>query len=60
MTPDYYYDLATGEISQGKVRGAATRMGPYAGREEAEHALAVAQARNEQWEAADRAWDDDE
>ena len=50
MTAEYYYDLATRDIIQGKVRGAATRMGPYPTRE----------ARNEQWEAEDRAWEDDE
>lgn len=60
MTGQYYYDLGTGEITQGKVRGAANRMGPYDSREEAEQALAAAAARNEAWEAEDRAWEDEE
>ncbi|HLS49674.1 MAG TPA: hypothetical protein VK024_06740 [Actinomycetaceae bacterium] len=60
MTGDYYYDLATGEITRGKVRGATNRMGPYDTREEAEQALAAAAQRNEAWEAEDRAWEDDD
>ncbi len=32
---------------------AKDRLGPYATREEAEHALEIARRRNEEWDAAD-------
>lgn len=60
MSEGYYYDLATGRVVEGKVRSAATRMGPYATREEAEQALAGAQDRNEEWQEADRVWQGEE
>lgn len=49
----WYYDLATGEATQGKVTGWENRMGPYGSRGEAEAALARAKARNESWDAQD-------
>jgi hypothetical protein len=33
---------------------AKDRLGPYASREEAEHAIEIAQRRNEEWDAQDR------
>ena len=49
----WYYDTATGEAVQGKVKNWENRMGPYATRAEAEAALARAKARNEAWDAED-------
>lgn len=49
----WYYDVATGEATKGKVTGWENRMGPYATRGEAEAALAKAKARNEAWDAQD-------
>lgn len=50
----WFYDLATGEVSQGKKSGWENRMGPYATESEAREALARAARRNEEAEAQDR------
>ncbi|BAU96561.1 hypothetical protein N24_2299 [Corynebacterium suranareeae] len=52
----WYYDLSTGEVSQGKTPGFENRMGPYDTEEEARHAISIASARTH---AADR-WDEEE
>lgn len=52
----WYYDLATGEVTQGKVSGFENRMGPYDSAEEARRAIEIAAARTE---AADD-WDEDD
>ena len=54
----FYYNPATGEVSQGKVESWDNRMGPYDTREEAEHALEKAAERNKQAEAQDEEDDD--
>ncbi|MBK5250259.1 MAG: methionine aminopeptidase [Actinomycetales bacterium] len=63
-TPDpsqaFYYNLETGQVEQGYVSDWTDRMGPYATHAEAADALGRAAARNEAWEAQDRAWNDDE
>lgn len=51
----WYFDTATGEVSEGKVSGWDNRMGPYATEDEARHALDIARQRTE---AADD-WDED-
>ncbi len=51
----WYFDTATGEVTQGKTSGWDSRMGPYATRAEAERALTTARERTE---AADE-WDED-
>lgn len=58
--PEFYYNLSTGEVEEGKVHGATNRMGPYASAEEAAHALARAEARNEEWAEEDEAWEDEQ
>ena len=55
---EFYYNLETGEVEEGRVSEGLKLMGPYATREEAERALARARARNQEWEDADREWDD--
>lgn len=52
---DWYYDVRTKTVSQGKESGALDRMGPYPDRESAERAIAIAAERNK---AADKADDD--
>ena len=52
--PDWWVDLATGQVEKGRQSPAAQRMGPYATREAAEHAFERARERNEAWEAEDR------
>ncbi|MFD1505228.1 SPOR domain-containing protein [Georgenia yuyongxinii] len=56
---EFYYNLATGEVEEGKVHGATNRMGPYPTPEAARAALRQAEERNEKWDAADAAWEED-
>ncbi|MEY8566638.1 SPOR domain-containing protein [Corynebacterium sp.] len=51
----WYFDTASGEVTQGKSSGWDSRMGPYDSREAAEHALQIARERTK---AADE-WDED-
>ena len=62
MTHDteWYYNLVTGQVEQYEGGKAVDRLGPYASREEAQHALEQAQARNEAWENDPRYRDADE
>ena len=53
----WYYDTSTGQVTQGAESGWNNRMGPYATREEAEHAIEIAKARNEAADAYDEAED---
>lgn len=57
---EYWVDLATGSVEQGRSSPAAQRMGPYPTREAAQHAFDTAAARNEAWDEEDRRWDDDD
>lgn len=52
----WYYDLSTGEVTQGKTSGFENRMGPYDSEAEARGAIDIAAARNE---TADD-WDDED
>ena len=52
----WYYDLSTGEVTQGKGTGFKNRMGPYETQAEARNALEIAKGRND---AADT-WDEPE
>lgn len=56
---EFWVNLATGEVEQGRLSPAAQRMGPYPTRAAAEHAFEQAEARNQAWDEADRAWNDD-
>ena len=58
--PEYYYNLSTGRVEEGKQSSGLDRMGPYATRGEAEQALQIAQERNEAADEAERAWDADD
>ena len=53
---EFYYNLTTGQVEEGKVAGWSSRMGPYPTAEAARHAMEQAQARNEEWDAEDAAW----
>lgn len=48
MSEQWWFDTETGQVSNEKISGWETRMGPYDTREEAEHALQIAKERNEQ------------
>lgn len=54
----FYFNPASGEVTQGKVGSWDDRMGPYDTREEAERALEIAAERNKRAEAQDEADDD--
>ena len=58
MATEYYYNLSTGDVEEGRQSYASNRMGPYATREEAAHAFARAKERNKKWEADDEEWED--
>lgn len=49
----YYYDVSTGEVVQGLTHSWQHRMGPYATRAEAEHALQTARERTCSWDEED-------
>lgn len=53
---DFYYNLETGEVEEGRLSEGLHRMGPYASREDAMRALSRARDRNLKWEEEDRAW----
>lgn len=54
----YYYNLSTGAVEEGRQSRGEDLMGPYDTREEAQHALQIAAARNEEWEQEDKEWKD--
>lgn len=54
----WYYDLSTGEVTQGKKAGFKNRMGPYETQAEARSALDIAQGRNEIADSWDEPEDD--
>jgi hypothetical protein len=49
----WWYCLKHGTVEQGPGCPGKDRLGPYATREEAEHALDRVHERNEEWDAAD-------
>lgn len=59
-TPEnqWYFDLSTGEVSQGKKASWDDRMGPYDTESEAHDALKVSRARTAAADAEDRDEDD--
>ena len=50
---EYFYNIRTREVEEGRLSDWSQLMGPYATREEAQDALEKARARNEAWEAQD-------
>lgn len=52
----FYYNIQTGQVEEGLVSDWTKRIGPYATREEAEHALDIAAQRSASWDEADRRW----
>ena len=51
--PQFYYNVATHQVEEGKVSGWTDRMGPYPTREAAAKALDTAAARVQRWQAED-------
>jgi hypothetical protein len=58
MADRYFYCLDHNTVESEDGCRAADRLGPYATREEAEHALEKVQQRNEEWDN-DPKWNDD-
>lgn len=50
---EYFYDVATGTVTEGRTTGWENRMGPYPTREAAEAALEIARARSAAWDEED-------
>ncbi|MFC0674244.1 SPOR domain-containing protein [Brachybacterium hainanense] len=54
---EFYFNVATGQVEEGRQSPGTELMGPYASRAEAERALESAAARNKAWDEEDAAWD---
>jgi len=50
---EYFYNIRTHEVEEGRQSDWSQLMGPYATREEARQALERARARNDAWDAQD-------
>lgn len=55
--PPWYWSLEHSRVEGPDGDPNASRLGPYATREEAERALDSARSRSEKWDEADRRWD---
>ena len=56
---EFWVNTATGEVEEGRQSPGLQRMGPYPTREAAQQAFDLAAERNEEWDEADRRWNDD-
>jgi hypothetical protein len=54
---EWFYCVRHNKVEEGPECRALDRLGPYASRAEAEHALETARERNQQWES-DPQWND--
>lgn len=54
---EFYYNLSTKQVEEGRQSPATELMGPYASHEAAQHALSIAEGRNEQWDEAEADWE---
>ncbi len=55
MAEEFYYNVESGEVEQGKVSTWTHLMGPYPTREAAQRALETARSRTAAWEQEERA-----
>lgn len=53
---EYYYNIRSGQVEQGRQSHGDDLMGPYASMEEASRALEIARDKTEKWDEEDRAW----
>ncbi|WP_193104619.1 SPOR domain-containing protein [Brachybacterium sp. FME24] len=56
---EFYYNLSTGRVEEGRQSPVNDLMGPYSTPEQAQQALTIAADRNEKWEQEDDAWEGD-
>lgn len=55
---EFYYNLSTGSVEEGRQSPGSELMGPYPSRAQAQQALTTAAARNEKWDEDDEAWEE--
>ncbi|MFF1909590.1 hypothetical protein [Kitasatospora sp. NPDC058218] len=55
---EWFYCIKHAKVEEGPECPAKDRLGPYATREEATHALETAEERNREWKSDDARWDD--
>ncbi|CAM3994847.1 SPOR domain-containing protein [Helcobacillus massiliensis] len=55
---EFFYNLTTKQVEEGRKSPGDELMGPYATADEAKNALAKAEARNQAWDAEDREWEE--
>ena len=55
-TPEYWFNTQTGQVEEGRQSSWSHLMGPYATREQAQHALDTARSRAEAWDREDEEW----
>jgi hypothetical protein len=53
---EFYFNIATGEVEEGRRSDWSVLLGPYPTREAATRAFERAHERGEAWDEADRAW----
>ncbi|PZR53728.1 hypothetical protein DNL40_06280 [Xylanimonas oleitrophica] len=53
---EYWFNLSTGEVEQGRQSSWTHRMGPFKTREDAQRALEKAKERSEAWDEDDERW----
>ena len=58
QVPEYWFNVETKQVEEGRQSDWSVLMGPYPTREEAERALETARARTEQWDEEERQWEE--
>ncbi len=54
--PEYWYNTVSGQVEEGRLSPWDQVMGPYATREDAEHAMERARQRSDSWDDDDEQW----
>lgn len=57
---EFYFNVRTGQVEEGRQSVSGDLMGPYSSHEEAQGALENARRRNEAADEAERRWEEDE
>lgn len=56
--PEYWFNVATGQVEEGHRSDSTDLMGPYPTREDAGNALQKARENTERWDEEDREWNE--
>ena len=54
---EYFYNLTTKQVEEGRQSPATELIGPFGSAEEARKALETVAARNESWDEDDKEWE---